>query len=99
MFRIIDSDFLAPEIKRFVIEAPRIARKRQAGQFVIVRVHPRGERIPLTIADGDAERGTITLIVQGVGKTTKLLNSLGAGDAVLDVVGPLGRPSEVKNYG
>jgi ferredoxin--NADP+ reductase len=56
MFRIVESAFLAPDIKRFVIEAPRIARKRQAGQFVIVRVHPRGERIPLTIADGDSAR-------------------------------------------
>ena len=99
MFPILEAEFLAPEIKRFVIEAPRIARKRQAGQFVIVRVHPRGERIPLTIADGDAAAGTITLIVQGVGKTTKLLNSLGIGDAILDVVGPLGRASEIKNFG
>lgn len=99
MFRIIESAFLAPDIKRFVIEAPRIARKRQAGQFVIVRVHPRGERIPLTIADGDAAHGTITLIVQGIGKTTKLMNMLEAGDALLDVVGPLGKPSEIKNYG
>src|SRR5436305_7757988 len=99
MFRILEAEFLAPDIKRFVIEAPRIARKRQAGQFVIVRVYARGERIPLTIADGDAARGTITLTVQGVGKTTKLMNRLGAGDALLDVVGPLGRPSEVKPYG
>ena len=99
MFRIVEAEFLAPDIKRFVIEAPRIARKRQAGQFVIVRVHDRGERIPLTIADSDPERGTITLIVQGIGKTTKLMNLLGAGDALLDLVGPLGKPSEVKNYG
>ncbi len=99
MFRIIESAFLAPDIKRFVIEAPRIARKRQAGQFVIVRVHPRGERIPLTIADGDPDGGTITLIVQGIGKTTKMMNMLEAGDALIDVVGPLGKPSEIKNYG
>jgi ferredoxin--NADP+ reductase len=99
MFRIVEAEFIAPEIKRFVIEAPRIARKRQAGQFVIVRVYDRGERIPLTIADGDPGRGTITLIVQGVGKTTKLMNALGPGDALLDLVGPLGKPSEVSNYG
>jgi ferredoxin/flavodoxin---NADP+ reductase len=99
MFRIVESAFLAPDIKRFVIEAPRIARKRQAGQFVIVRVHPRGERIPLTIADGDPAGGTITLIVQGIGKTTKLMSMLEAGDALLDVVGPLGKPSEIKNCG
>jgi ferredoxin--NADP+ reductase len=99
MFRIVSAEFLAPDIKRFIIEAPRISRKRQPGQFVIVRVHPRGERIPLTIADGDPQRGTITLIVQGIGKTTKLMNLLGAGDALLDLVGPLGRPSEVRLYG
>jgi ferredoxin--NADP+ reductase len=99
MFRIVEAAFLAPDIKRFVLEAPRIARKRQAGQFVIVRVYDRGERIPLTIADSDPARGTVTLIVQGIGKTTRLLNLLEAGDAVLDLVGPLGRPSEVKNYG
>jgi ferredoxin--NADP+ reductase len=99
MFPIVEAQFLAPDVKRFVIEAPRIARKRQAGQFVIVRVYERGERIPLTIADGDPERGTITLIVQGIGKTTKLMNMLWAGDGLLDVVGPLGRPSEIKRYG
>ena len=99
MFRILEAEFLAPDIKRFVIEAPRIARKRQPGQFVLLRVYGRGERIPLTIADGDPGRGTITLVVQGVGKTTKLMNLLGPGDALLDVVGPLGKPSEVRNYG
>ena len=99
MFRIVEAEFLAPDVKRFVIEAPRIARKRRAGQFVLLRVYDHGERIPLTIADGDPARGTITLIVQGVGKTTKLMNALGAGDALLDVVGPLGKPSEVKHYG
>jgi ferredoxin--NADP+ reductase len=96
MFRVVQAEFLAPDLKRFVIEAPRIARKRQAGQFVIVRVYDRGERIPLTIAGGDPRRGTITLIVQGIGKTTKLMNALGPGDALLDVVGPLGKPSEIK---
>jgi ferredoxin--NADP+ reductase len=99
MFRILEAEFLAPDIKRFVVEAPRVARKRQAGQFVILRVYARGERIPLTIADGDSERGTITLIVQGVGKTTRLMNLLGPGDTLLDLVGPLGKPSEVKHYG
>jgi ferredoxin--NADP+ reductase len=99
MFRIVHAEFLAPDIKRFVIEAPRVARKRQAGQFVIVRVYEHGERIPLTIADGDPVHGTITLIVQGIGKTTRLMNQLGPGDALLDLVGPLGKPSEIKNYG
>jgi ferredoxin--NADP+ reductase len=99
MFRVVEAEFLAPQIKRFVIEAPRIARKRQAGQFVIVRVYEHGERIPLTIADGDPRRGVITLIVQGIGKTTRLMNLLEAGDGVLDVVGPLGKPSEIKQFG
>lgn len=99
MFKILEARFLAPGIKRFVIEAPRIARKHQAGQFVIVRLYERGERIPLTIERADGERGTISLVVQSVGKTTHLLNALEAGDAILDVVGPLGKPSEIKNFG
>jgi ferredoxin--NADP+ reductase len=99
MFRIIEAHFLAPDVKRFEIEAPRVARKRQAGQFVIVRLHEHGERIPLTIADSDPAAGTITLIVQGIGKTTQLMNSLVAGDAILDVVGPLGNPSHIDDFG
>ena len=99
MFPIVEAEFLAPDVKRFVIEAPRVAKKQRAGQFVIIRVHAHGERIPLTIADSDPARGTVTLIVQGIGKTTKLLNDLGAGDAVLDLVGPLGKPSDVAMYG
>jgi ferredoxin--NADP+ reductase len=99
MFEIVATRFLAPNIKRFEVRAPRIASKQQAGQFVIIRVHDQGERIPLTIADGDAIGGTITLIVQGIGKTTRLMNSLEAGQFLLDVVGPLGNPSEVRSYG
>ena len=75
MYKIIDARFLAPDVKMFRIEASRIARKRKAGQFVIVRLHEHGERIPLTIADSDFAAGTITLIVQGIGKTTRLMNS------------------------
>ncbi|MCL5098451.1 MAG: sulfide/dihydroorotate dehydrogenase-like FAD/NAD-binding protein [Candidatus Omnitrophica bacterium] len=97
MFRIVDAKYLAPDIKLFRIEAPRIARKRLAGQFVIVRINETGERIPLTIADSD--QTTITLIVQAVGKTTKLMNTLEQGSVIADVVGPLGKPSEVRNYG
>ncbi len=99
MFEITKVRWLAPSIKLFEILAPRIARKQQAGQFVIVRIHERGERIPLTIAAADVDAGTITLIVQGVGKTTRLMNTLGAGGTVLDVVGPLGRPSEIRRFG
>jgi ferredoxin--NADP+ reductase len=99
MFEILEARFIAPDVKLFRIQAPRIARKRQAGQFVILRVHEHGERIPFTIASSDPERGDITIVVQGIGKTTKLLNSLGTGDSILDVVGPLGKPSEVERFG
>jgi ferredoxin--NADP+ reductase len=99
MFEIVGARWLAKDIKWFVIRAPRIASKQQAGQFVIVRVHDHGERIPLTIADSDPAAGTITLVVLGVGKTTRLMNSLEPGQFVLDVVGPLGNPSEICTYG
>ena len=99
MFRIIEARFLAPDVKFFRIEAPLIARKRKAGQFVILRVHSEGERIPLTIADSDTAAGTISLVVQGVGKTTRLLNTKEAGDRLSDVVGPLGMPSHVEKFG
>src|SRR6266545_2479320 len=99
MFPILEARFLAPEIKLFRIRAPRVARRRLAGQFVIVRVHEHGERIPLTIAGASPDDGTITLIVQGIGKTTKLMNRLEAGDALLDLAGPLGKPSEIAAFG
>ena len=99
MFKIIHAEFLAPGIKRFVLEAPRIARKQKPGQFVILRIYEEGERIPVTIENSDPERGTINIVVQAAGKTTNLLNSLETGDSILDVVGPLGKPSEIKNYG
>lgn len=99
MFRILEARFLASDIKFFKIEAPRIARKRRAGQFVIVRLHEQGERIPLTIADSDPESGSVTLVVQGIGKTTRLMNRLNAGDAILDLVGPLGEPSRIERFG
>ena len=87
MYAIREARFLAPDIKLFRVVAPRVARKQQAGQFVIVRLHDHGERIPLTIAGSNPDDGTIVLIVQGVGKTTNLMNLLEAGDAILDVVG------------
>jgi ferredoxin--NADP+ reductase len=99
MFRILGAGFIAPGIKRFVIEAPRIARKHQAGQFVILRLNQQGERIPLTIESADPARGTISLVVQSVGKTTYQMNSLEAGDGILDVVGPLGKPSVIEKFG
>jgi len=99
VFKIIQAAFIAPRIKRFVIEAPRIARKYKPGQFVILRINEQGERIPLTIERSDPERGTINLVVQSAGKTTHLLNTLATSDSILDVVGPLGKPSEIENFG
>lgn len=99
MFPILEAAFLGPNVKQFEIAAPRIAGKQRPGQFVIIRVHENGERIPLTIKASDPQRGTITLVVQAVGKTTAMMNELGAGDALLDVVGPLGKPSEIELYG
>jgi ferredoxin--NADP+ reductase len=99
VFKIVHAQFLAPGIKRFVIEVPRIARKQQPGQFVILRIYEEGERIPVTIENSDPEKGTINIVVQSAGKTTNLLNTLETGDSILDVVGPLGKPSDIRNYG
>jgi ferredoxin--NADP+ reductase len=99
MFKIVEARTVGLNIKQFVIEAPRIARKQRPGQFLILRLNKRGERIPLTIKSSDPEAGTVTIVVQAIGKTTSLLNCLEAGDAILDIVGPLGRPSEIENYG
>ncbi len=99
MFKIANAEFIAPGIKRFVIEARRIARKHRPGQFVILRLYEQGERIPLTIERSDPERGTINIVVQSVGKTTHLLNSLTSGESIMDVVGPLGKPSEIEEFG
>jgi len=99
MNKIIKAEFIAPDIKRFIISAPLIARKAQPGQFVILRVWEKGERIPITIVDSDLEKGTISLIIQGVGKTTRQMNLLKSGDYVNDLVGPLGRATHIENYG
>lgn len=97
--RILDKSAIADGICRFIIEAPKIARKRKAGNFVVVRANEYAERIPLTIVDSDLERGSITLIVQGVGKSTRLLNSLHVGDELADVIGPLGHPTPIDSFG
>lgn len=99
MYQIIEARFLAPDIKLFRIKSPKIAEKRQAGQFVIIRIEENGERIPLTIADSNLNDGTVTIIVQGIGKTTRQLNMLEAGDSIKDIVGPLGMPSHIENFG
>ena len=98
MFQIVDKKIIAPDVTRLIIQAPKIANKRKPGQFVVIRVHEKGERIPLTIADVDTTMGTITLISQKVGKTTALLESLEDGYELPSVVGPLGNPTELEGY-
>ena len=99
MYRIVDARDVGFKIRQLTIEAPRIARKQRPGQFVILRLREGGERIPLTIKAADPAAGTVTIVVQSVGKTTTLLNCLKTGDAILDIVGPLGHPSDVQHYG
>jgi len=98
-YTIVRKEVLAPTLNLFEIEAPLVAKKARAGQFVILRLNESGERIPLTIADFDSEKGTITCVFQEVGKTTKQLGALGEGDCIKDFVGPLGLPSHIENYG
>jgi len=99
MYKILMHERIAADVYRMVVEAPLIARKRKAGQFVVIRIDENGERIPLTIGDANPEAGTITLVYQAVGKTTEHLSTREVGAFLLDVVGPLGRPTEVRNYG
>jgi ferredoxin--NADP+ reductase len=99
MFTIASKSKIAPKEYDFWVEAPRIAAHARAGQFVVVRPDERGERIPLTIADYDREKGRIRILFQVVGKTTAAMAALKKGDALADVAGPLGTPSEVENFG
>lgn len=99
MYEITSRKDLAPVTKLFVVRAPRLAAKAKPGQFLIVRIDEQGERIPLTIADFDRDEGTVTIVFQEVGKSTKKLGTLEAGDVLQDVVGPLGLPSEIEYYG
>ena len=99
MNNIQEKEFLSPQVFRMKIEAPEIAKKRKAGQFVILRTCESGERIPLTIADADPDEGWIELVVQIVGKTTKSLSELGPGESLCDLAGPLGRPTHIEKYG
>ena len=96
MYRIVKKQVLNPTVTRMDIEAPLIAKKAEPGQFIILRVDEKGERIPLTVADFDREAGTVTIIFQIVGATTEKLNHLEEGDCLQDFVGPLGRPSETE---
>ena len=99
MYKILLRQDLVPNIHLFKIEAPAVAKKAQAGQFIIVRVDDKGERIPLTIADWSAREGSVSVVFMEVGATTRQLARLGAGDHVADFVGPLGVPTHVENFG
>lgn len=99
MFKIVEKEHFSENVVKLVIEAPMIARSRRAGHFVIVRSGDGGERIPLTIADSDIERGTITLVIQSIGVSTKKICALNMGESLTDVVGPLGQATHIANVG
>ena len=99
MYKILQKEILSDVTKLMVVEAPQIARKAKAGQFIIVLMHEHGERIPLTIADFDREAGTITMIFQEVGKSTMEMGLMEVGDGFKTIVGPLGHPTEIENFG
>lgn len=98
MYKILSRQDLTPQVIRMDILAPRVAKKSNPGQFIMLRVDEHGERIPLTIADYDAEKGSVTIIFQVLGKTTQLLAEKNAGDELMDFVGPLGQPSHLGGY-
>lgn len=99
MNRIISKEYFSEKVIKFVVDAPLIAKARRAGHFVMVRVGEKGERIPLTIADADVEKGTITLVVQRMGVSSSKLCALEAGDYITDLVGPLGQATHIENFG
>lgn len=98
MYPIVNKKVLNEQVIRMDIEAPKIAKKAQAGQFIIFRIDETGERVPLTVADTDCAKGTVTIIFQIVGKTTRQLAQMNVGDALLDFVGPLGTPTPLDGY-
>lgn len=99
MNRIITKKTLSPNVKLFRVEAPEIAKKAKPGQFIILRTHEKGERIPITLAGNDPEKGTVTIVFAEVGKTSKKLGTLEEGDEILNFLGPLGNPIPIDNYG
>ena len=99
MNRIVRKEYFSPKVVELVVEAPLIARSRKAGHFVIVKVGDKGERIPLTIAKSDTEKGTISLVIQNVGASSEKICNLEAGDYITDLVGPLGRATHIENFG
>lgn len=99
MNKIVAKEYLSDKVVKFEVEAPRIAKSRKAGHFVIVRVGKKGERVPYTIASSDTEKGTITLVIQRVGKSSQKVCQLEPGDYITDMVGPLGKATHVENFG
>lgn len=99
MYKILEKKELSSVVSLFVIDAPMIAKKAKAGQFIILRSHDKGERVPVTLVDWDAQKGTITAIIQSIGKSTNQYNAMKAGDSFLNVAGPLGTEVEAKKYG
>ena len=99
MYKILFREDLVPSIHLFKVSAPAVAKKAQPGQFVVVRIDEKGERIPLTVADWDREEGSLTLVFMEVGTTTARLAQLQAGDAIADLVGPLGLPAHIEKFG
>lgn len=99
MSKILEKEFFSKNVVKIVLDAPEIARSRKPGHFVIIKIGEKGERIPLTIASADAEKGTVTLVVQKVGVTSDKLSKLEVGDEVTDVVGPLGKATHIEKVG
>ncbi len=99
MFKVLTKKEMSPGVFFMDIDAPQIAKKARAGQFIVLRVNEKGERIPLTIANYDRDKGTILLVFQVIGASTMALSALNVGDSILDFVGPLGQPSEIKKFG
>ncbi|NLJ79608.1 MAG: sulfide/dihydroorotate dehydrogenase-like FAD/NAD-binding protein [Firmicutes bacterium] len=96
MFKIVGKDLLAPNIYKILVEAPLVAARARPGNFVIIRVHNAGERVPITVSNHDSEAGTLTLVIQAVGKSTKDMADLEVGDAIRDILGPLGVPTKIE---
>lgn len=99
MYKILKKRAISPQVDEIEVEAPHIAGHHQAGNFIVLRINQKGERIPLTIADSDREKGTITLLFQKIGKTTRALGKLKAGIIIRDIAGPLGHATPIKRYG
>lgn len=99
MNKIVSKEFFSDKVVKFEVEAPLIAKSRRAGHFVMVRIGKKGERVPYTIASSDTERGTITLVIQCVGKSSEKVSKLEVGDYITDLVGPLGKATHIENFG